>query len=320
MTILRPTVVAFAFLFAASVFAATHANPVAGAAADAMPLGAGDQIEVTVLRLPEMQALAASLDDTGAIDLPLVGRIDAGGKTPEQVQGAITEALSFFMREPSVRLRVVATSSRPVSVLGAVKQPGVHQLKGDMRLMEVLSLAGGLREDAGYSIKIARMLEQGELPLPNSKIDDSGRFSLAEIDLTSLIGNENPAHNILIRPQDVITAPRARLVYVIGDVNKSGGFVLAERQSMSVLQALALAEGLKGTASPRKARIIRPIDGSSEKDEIAIDVKRILSGRQEDMALYPEDVLFIPNNTAKSAGKVALSALMDVGTGLIIFR
>ncbi len=320
MTILRPTVVAFAFLFAASVFAATHANPVAGAAADAMPLGAGDQIEVTVLRLPEMQALAASLDDTGAIDLPLVGRIDAGGKTPEQVQGAITEALSSFMREPSVRLRVVATSSRPVSVLGAVKQPGVHQLKGDMRLMEVLSLAGGLREDAGYSIKIARMLEQGELPLPNSKIDDSGRFSLAEIDLTSLIGNENPAHNILIRPQDVITAPRARLVYVIGDVNKSGGFVLAERQSMSVLQALALAEGLKGTASPRKARIIRPIDGSSEKDEIAIDVKRILSGRQEDMALYPEDVLFIPNNTAKSAGKVALSALMDVGTGLIIFR
>ncbi len=319
MIFIRPTVVGFALLLAVCAFAATPPNAVA-AEATAMPLGPGDQIEVTVLRLPEMQALAAALDDTGAIDLPMVGRIQAGGRSPEQVQLAITEALSSFMREPSVRLRVVATASRPVSVLGAVKQPGVHQLKGEMRLMEVLSLAGGLREDAGYSIKIARSLEQGALPLPGAKIDDSGRFSLAEIDLTGLMGNESPANNILIRPQDVITAPRAKLVYVIGDVNKAGGFVLAERQSMSVLQALAMAEGLKGTASPRSARIIRPIEGSSDKDEIAIDVKRILSGRQEDVALYPEDVLFIPNNTAKSAGKIALSALLDVGTGLVIFR
>jgi len=319
MTFIPPTVVAFCLLLAASGFAATPSNPVAEDV-QAMPLGPGDQVEVTVLRLPEIQALPAALDDTGAIDLPLVGRIPAGGKSPEQVQLAITEALGAFMREPSVRLRVVATASRPVSVLGAVKQPGVHQLKGEMRLMEALSLAGGLREDAGYSIKIARMLEQGELPLPDAKIDDSGRFSLAEIDLTELMRNENPANNILIRPQDVVTAPRAKLVYVVGDVIKSGGFVLAERQSMSVLQALALAEGLKGTASPRNARIFRPIEGSPDKDEIAIDVRRILSGRQEDVALYPEDVLFIPNNTAKSAGKVALSALLDVGTGLIIFR
>ena len=285
-----------------------------------MPLGPGDQIEVTVQKLPEMQALTATLDDTGSIDLPMVGRIAAGGKSPEQIQTAIEAELSSFMREPSVRLRVVSLASRPISVLGAVKQPGVHQLHGEMRLMEVLSLAGGLREDAGYSIKISRSLEQGELPLSDARIDDSGRFSLAEIDLTALMGNENPAVNIPIRPQDVITAPRAKLVYVIGDVNKAGGFVLAERQSMSVLQALAMAEGLKGTASPGNARIIRPIDDSSDKDEIPVDVKRILSGRQEDVALLPEDVLFIPNNTAKSAGKIALSALLDVGTGLVIFR
>ena len=285
-----------------------------------MPLGPGDQVEITVQKLPEMQGLTATIDDMGAIDLPMVGRVQARGKSPEQVQQSIEQELAAFMREPSVRLRVMTLASRPVSVLGAVKEPGVHQLHGEMRLMEVLSLAGGLREDAGYSIKISRSLEQGELPLPEAALDETGRFSLAEIDLGSLMGNESPANNILIRPRDVITAPRAKLVYVIGDVNRAGGFVLAERQSMSVLQALAMAEGLKGTAAPAKARIMRPLDGSPEKEEILVDVKRILSGRQEDIALLPEDVLFIPNSAAKSAGKMALGAVLDLGTGLVIFR
>lgn len=320
MTILRIALTVLALTLEASVFAATPVGPIDADTQQAMPLGPGDQVEITVQKLPEMQALTAMVDDMGAIDLPMVGRIKAAGKSPEQVQLAIEQELSAFMREPSVRLRVMTLASRPVSVLGAVKQPGVHQLQGEMRLMEVLSLAGGLREDAGYSIKISRSLEQGELPLPDAEIDESGRFSLAEIDLAGLMGNESPADNILIRPQDVITAPRAKLVYVIGDVHRAGGFVLAERQSMSVLQALALAQGLKGTASPSKARIIRPLDGSSEKEEIPVDVKRILRGRQEDLALLPEDVLFIPNSAAKSAGRIFLGSALDLGTGLIIFR
>lgn len=320
MSVYRSILVLVALSLTLSAQAATPVGSPLAAEQQAMPLGPGDQLEITVQKLPEMQGLTAMVDDMGAIDLPMVGRVRARGRSPEELQLAIENELSSFMREPSVRLRVVTVASRPVSVLGAVKEPGVHQLRGEMRLMEVLSLAGGLREDAGYSIKISRSLEQGELPLPTAEIDPSGRFSLAEVDLAVLMGNENPADNIMIRPQDVITAPRAKLVYVIGDVNKSGGFVLAERQSISILQALAMAEGLRGTASPRQARILRPLEGSTQKEEIAVDVKRILSGRQEDMALLPEDVLFIPNSAAKSAGKIALGAAVELGTGLVIFR
>ena len=289
-------------------------------APQALPLGVGDQLEVTVQKLPEIQALPVMVDDLGALNLPMLGRIQAAGRSPQQVQDAIEEQLSSFMHEPSVRLRVLSVASRPVSVMGAFKQPGVHQLHGEMRLMEVLSLAGGLREDAGYSLKISRSIEQGELPLPGAELDATGRFSLAEIDLAALLSNESPAQNILIRAHDVITAPRARLVYVIGDVNKAGGFVLAERQSISVLQALAMAEGLRGTASPSKARIIRPRPDSPEKLEIAVDVKRILNGHDSDMALLPEDVLFVPNSAARSAGKIMLGTALDLGTGLVIFR
>ncbi|MBI1356920.1 MAG: hypothetical protein GC160_21480 [Acidobacteria bacterium] len=285
-----------------------------------LPLGQGDQVEVTVLKLPEIQALTVAVDDMGAISLPMIGRVEAAGRNPQQVQEAIEEKLSSFMREPSVRLRVLTLASRPVSVLGAFKQPGVHQLQGQMRLMEVLSLAGGLREDAGYSLKISRSIEQGDLPLPGSALDDTGKFHIAEVDLAALLRNENPAQNILIRPNDVITAPRAHLVYVIGDVYKAGGFVLAERQSMSVLQALAMAEGMRGTASAGKARIIRPIPNSNEKEEIPVDVKRILNGHADDLAMLPEDVLFIPNSVTKSTGKIMLGTALDLGKGLIIFR
>jgi polysaccharide biosynthesis/export protein len=323
MTFARSSIYILAALVMAPAALDLAASPATGSAErvpQALPLGPGDQVEITVQKLPEMQAVTAAVDDTGALDLPMVGRIKAGGMSPEQIQRSIEQQLSSFMHEPSVRLRVLSLASRPVSVLGAVKQPGVHQLQGEMRLMEVLSLAGGLREDAGYSIKISRSLEQGELPLPNAELDVSGRFSLAEVDLQSLMGNESPAHNILIRPQDVITAPRAKLVYVIGEVNRSGGFVLAERQSMSVLQALAMAEGVKGTASAGKARIIREVEGTPTKEEIPVDVKKILNGRQEDLALLPDDVLFIPNSATKSAGKLVLGNALDVGKGIVIFR
>ena len=114
--------------------------------------------------------------------------------------------------------------------------------------------------------------------------------------------------------------PRAKLVYVIGAVHKAGGFVLAERQSVSVLQALALAEGLKGTASAGRSRIIRTDPESGAREELPVDVKRILNGRADDVALLPEDVLFVPNSATKSAGKIALGTALDLGTGLVIFR
>ncbi len=284
------------------------------------PVRSGDQLEVTVLRLPEIQSLPVTVDDLGEIDLPIIGRVVATGRSPQQVQQAIEDKLGAVMHEPNVRLRATRLASRPVSVIGAVKEPGVHQLAGDMRLVEALSLAGGLREDAGYLLSVSRSTDQGELPLPGVRTDESGRYWLAEVEVEELLRNKNPVLNIAVRPNDVLSVPRAKLVYVIGAVNKAGGFVLAERESVSVLQALALAEGLRGTASPRRARIIRPRRDSEERDEVPVDVKRILSGRAQDVSLLPEDVLFIPTSAAKSAGKIALGTALDLGTGLVIFR
>jgi polysaccharide export outer membrane protein len=134
----------------------------------------------------------------------------------------------------------------------------------------------------------------------------------------------NPEQNILIRPEDIISVPRADIVYVIGDVTKSGGFVLNDQETLSVLQALALAGGLERTAAPQKAKILRPAPGAERRAEIPVDLKRILSGGAIDVAMAPEDILFVPGSRGKKAALRALDAIITmgtaIGTGAAVYR
>src|SRR5262249_24993209 len=171
------------------------------------------------------------------------------------------------------------------SVLGSVQNPGVHQLQGSKNLFEVLSLAGGLRPDAGAMVKITRRIKWGRIPLPGAADDPTGEFSVASVHVRSILSAANPADNILIRPEDVISVPKADLIYAIGAVRKAGGFVLGEHETISVLQALALAEGLDRLAAAQHGRILRMTDGSPNRIEIPVDLKKILAGTSADVSL-----------------------------------
>jgi polysaccharide export outer membrane protein len=131
---------------------------------------------------------------------------------------------------------------------------------------------------------------------------------------------QNPAENIQVKPNDVITVPKADLIYVIGAVKKSGGFVLSERADISVLQALSMAEGLDRTAAAAKAIILRGGSSSPNRAEIPVDVKNILEGKGRDVPLLANDILFIPTSAAKSASIRALEAIIQAGTGAAIYR
>jgi polysaccharide export outer membrane protein len=184
----------------------------------------------------------------------------------------------------------------------------------------MLSLAGGLADDAGHSVKITRRLEWGRIPLPSAADDPTGAFSVAEVSLKQILEARNPAENILIRPQDVISVPRANLVYVIGEVPKAGGYVLRERETLSALQALSLAGGLDRTAAPQNARILRLPPGGGNRAEIAVNLKQIMAGQTGDVALQAEDILLIPSSAPKKALSRAAEAAVQITTGLIIFR
>jgi polysaccharide export outer membrane protein len=210
--------------------------------------------------------------------------------------------------------------SQPVSVLGAVNTPGVHQLQGHKTLIEVLATAGGLRADAGYRVKITRRSEWGLVPLPEATISKDGATSVAEVRLKGLMEAENPSQNIAILPDDVLTIPVAEMIYIIGDVKKSGGFVLGERREISVLQALALSEGLGPAARSEEARILRMNAGSDSRAELPVNLRKILAGQASDVPMQSNDILFVPVNGAKRLGARALEAMLQIGTGVAIYR
>jgi polysaccharide export outer membrane protein len=118
---------------------------------------------------------------------------------------------------------------------------------------------------------------------------------------------------------DVITVPKAELVYVVGCVKKSGGFTLGEHEQISVLQALSLAEGLDHGASTKKARLLRQEGPGKERKEMAINLKPILNGSAPDVPLHANDILFIPTSTAKLATLRGVEAAIGMGT-MAVYR
>ncbi len=180
-------------------------------------------------------------------------------------------------------------------------------------------MAGGLDQNAGSRIKITRQLGYGRIPIAGAGDDGTGQFSIAEIPVKTVVDARSPEKNVLICPHDVISVPRAEMVYVVGEVARSGGFPLNEREKMTTLQALALAGGLERVASPKNARVLRR-SPSGERTEMRVDLQAILTGKGEDIALAPDDILFVPSSAPKRAAIRAAEAAIQMGTGIVIWR
>jgi polysaccharide export outer membrane protein len=283
-------------------------------------VGPGDQVSVHLRDLKEIEIKPARIGQDGVLQLPYAGTIRAQGLTTAELAREIESKLSEIVREPKVTVEVTEYGSQPVSVLGAVNKPGIHQLRGRKNLVDVLSLAEGIKNEAGGSIKITRPKSSGLLPIANRREDAAGQFTTAEVSTKALLEKGSPEANIEILAHDVINVPRAELVYVLGSVRKTGGFVLAERESMTVLQAIALAEGVQPVSSPQNARIIRSPEPGAPPVETPIDVKKILANKAPDQPLLPNDILFIPSSAAKSVGLRTLEAGVQMATGIVIWR
>jgi polysaccharide export outer membrane protein len=283
-------------------------------------LGPEDSLNIWALGVEELPTKPITVDPQGYLDLPLIGRIKVAGQTIQQTRDELRRLYAPFIREPQVTVSLVEMRSQPVSVVGSVNTPGVLQLKGRKTLVEVISMAGGLKQDSGYSIKVTRKDEWGKFSLPAQSVQTYEGYSVAEINAEALIKGKTPEHNISILPYDVISVPRAELVYVIGEVRKPGGFVLGEKRSSSVLQALSLAEGLSPAAAPSNARILRRHGTGGERTELSINVRKILNGDERDYQLEAEDVLFVPSSTTRKVSIKALETAVSLGTGILIWR
>jgi polysaccharide biosynthesis/export protein len=330
------TAVLFALFFASGIGAAAFADEVpkapdsqaapdtfTAATGEGTPvapslyhLGPGDEIKVQQPNAEELDGKTARVNDQGFVNLPLVGRLHVGGLTIDETEAQLSTLLARLLVRPDPVISITEYRSQPVSVLGEVNNSGVIQLQGRKTLVEMLSLAGGLRADAGTDVEITRRLAYGKLPLPGATVDPQGEYSIARLNLSALLKGTDPAENIIIYPQDIIAVPKADQIYVTGDVKKPGGFALTSNGGISILQAVALAEGLGPEASPKNARIYRSNGEDKQKTEIAIDLQAIMAGKGSDISLKPKDVLFIPDSASKKAGVRAAQLALSAATGL----
>jgi polysaccharide biosynthesis/export protein len=310
-------------------------QPQSRPAASDYRIGPDDQLEVTVLEAAELNG-APRVSASGEISLSLIGTVHAEGLTPQELEVVLQELLRrTYIKNPHVSVQVRDMQSHPIAVFGAVKKPGVFQVREAKTVIELLSMAEGLDVDAGDSVIVER---SGAMALPKVEFTgraDSGAASepaaassagatananLVEIDLKKLLETGDPTLNVLVEPGDVVKVPRAGLVYVVGQVKKPGGYELKSNENISVLQAVAFAEGLTSTSSSSYARIIRTSEITGQRQEIPIDLNKILAGKKADPMLKPRDIVFVPNSAARSALYRGMEAAVSIGTGLAIYR
>ena len=278
-------------------------------------IGAGDVLSVEVFDVPELSR-DVRVSETGYISLPLVpSKIRAEGLTPYQLQDKLAELLQTngLVSTPQVSVSMKEQHGQPITMVGEVKGPMVIQATRQTTLLQALSQAGGVSEAAGNSVIITRETH------PDSASHEPGGASAPAspqtitISLSDLLESGDARYNIPLVGGDVVSVPRAGIIYVVGAINHPGGFVLHDdRDRMTALKILSLAGGTTPSAKAKNAVILRKNPDSGKRDEVPIDLNKVMKLQTADVQLQQSDILFVPDST----GKKALRRAGDVAVGL----
>jgi len=286
-------------------------------------IGGGDLLRVDVFDVPDLSR-EVRVGDSGYISLPLIPvRIRVAGLTAFQVEEKLAELLQVngLVSHPQVSVFVKEQRSQPITVIGAVRTPRVIQAIRQTSLLEVLSEAGGIAEDAGNVVIVTR--PASDPPSVDSKPGEEAPPApqAFTVKLRDLLELGDPQFNIPVFGGDIVSVPRAGIVYVAGAVERPGGFVLqSDSDEMTTLKAVALAQGLTGSAKPGDAVIIRKDPDTGKSQEIDVHLGKIMSRKAPDVTLLANDILFVPDSTGKKVLRRFGDAALSITSGLVILR
>jgi polysaccharide export outer membrane protein len=266
-------------------------------------IGPGDLLKVSVLGAPDFDQ-EIRVSGSGDAALALVGPVHVAGLTTEQAQELLRKKLigGGFFTDPQVSVLEKEYATQGVSVLGEVQKPGIYPIMGPRRLFDVLSLAGGTTPKAGQVVSI------------------SHRGQSKDMETVHLSNNpqDNMTANVSVRPGDTVVISKAGVVYVVGDVHTPTGVIMDNGGNLTVLQAIAMAQGANSSAALNKSKIIRKT--AEGQVEIPIELKKILGAKKPDVKLQAEDIVFVPNSTAKSVAARSLNAAVGLATTVVAYR
>jgi polysaccharide biosynthesis/export protein len=266
------------------------------------PIGAGDLVEMSVFDTAELSG-KLRVSNTGDVIIPLIGSVHVAGLTANEMQILIRQKFmdGLFVKDPQVTVFVSEYATQGVSVLGEVKTPGVYPALGAHNLVDYISFAGGLTPLAGTKITITHLAHPDE---PE------------HVRISSAVASK-PLNNPAIVPGDSIFIEKTGLIYVIGDVFRPGAFPMDHDDHLTVLQALALAQGTTYAAKSNASVVIRTTPQGHQT--IAVDLNQILASKAADSLLQDNDILFVPNSGTKVALR-NIESLLPVAASAAIVR
>lgn len=265
-------------------------------------IGSGDLLVVEVYGAPDYKH-EVRVSSGGDVFLPMVGAIHVAGLSVHDAEQLVAKRLldGGFFADPQVSIFEKELATQGISVLGEVQKPGIYPLLGSHTLFDVISVAGGTTPKAGTTVTLTHR----------------GQNNAAQtVPLT--YKSEDSAHsNIRVQPGDTVVVSKAGVVYVVGDVKQPTGIIM-DKPRLTVLQALAMAQGANPTAALNSSKLVRRTpDGPKE---IPIPLRKVLSAKAEDITLQPEDILFVPTSAAKSAVRRGLEAILQAATGVTVYH
>ena len=246
-------------------------------------IGPKDLLEISVFGLDELNRTVRVSED-GIITLPLVGEVKVEGLTKTGLEKKLSELLEEkYLHNPQVTVFIREYQSTRVSVLGAVRNPGLYELLGRETLMQIISQAGGLTAEAGDEIIIMRQRADGTSNSLKISIDD-------------LFVKGDATLNVPLQPNDIVNVPidKTVFVYVMGQVNRPGALEVKRSNIPTLLQAIAQAGGFSERASKGRVLIKRKDEKTGREIKIKVNVKSIIKRRKKDIQLLENDVVFVP--------------------------
>lgn len=290
------------------------------------PIGAGDLLHIDVFDVPELSR-DVRVSDSGEITYPLIpGRISVAGLTSFTLETKLEKLLieNGLVSHPNVSVFMKEQTSAPISVVGAVAHTMVYQVSRPTTLLEVLSAAGGVSDQAGDTIIVTRPLHDDVAKTQpiSEKTPADPQDQKITILLKDLIESGDSVYNIQVFGGDTITVPPAGIVYILGfGVAQPGGYVLeGHGEPITVLKAIALAHGTTTFAKLDDATILRNNPATGQRDSIPVHIKKIQSRKTDDVRLESNDILYVPDSRGKKALARGAEAAIGIGSGIAIYR
>jgi polysaccharide export outer membrane protein len=275
----------------------TPVGPASGGGLGFGPIQPGDIVEVQIFDAPEY-SVSMPVSPAGLIAIPYAGLFHIEGMTSIEASKAIARLFvqNQILRDPHV---IVTTQQfgYSVTVMGEVKSPGIYSLAGKKRLIDMLTEAGGVTDRAGHVVEI---FASGSMKDPQTVLWDP-----------TLRENDNA--ELQIKTGETILVSRCGVVYVGGNVNRPGAYPLCESNHTTLSQVIALAQGTKPASWSQRTLLLRT-SGSGTRVVQKIKLEDALRGRQVDIIMQPDDIVFIPPSILKATSKVALMSAIGFAT------